>query len=39
MNDSLRADLFLRHTLEEMTCACIELAARDVSVSLNIYSE
>lgn len=34
MNDSLRTDIFLRYTPENIVCACIYLAARELKISL-----
>ncbi|CAF5013900.1 unnamed protein product, partial [Rotaria sp. Silwood1] len=34
MNDSLRTDIFLRFTPETIACACIDLAARTLQISL-----
>lgn len=34
MNDSLRTDIFLRYMPETIACACIFLAARDLSIPL-----
>ncbi|CAF0753123.1 unnamed protein product [Rotaria sordida] len=34
MNDSLRTDIFLRFTPETIACACIDLAARILQISL-----
>jgi hypothetical protein len=34
MNDSLRTDIFLRFTAETIACACIDLAARTLQISL-----
>jgi hypothetical protein len=32
MNDSLRTDIFLRFSPETISCACIDLAARNLQV-------
>ena len=34
MNDSLRTDIFLRYSSENIVCACIYLAARELKISL-----
>jgi len=34
MNDSLRTDIFLRYSPENIVCACIYLAARELQISL-----
>ncbi|CAF1423426.1 unnamed protein product [Adineta steineri] len=34
MNDSLRTDIFLRFTPETIACACIDLAARTLQITL-----
>ncbi len=34
MNDSLRTDIFLRYSPENIVCACIYLAARELKISL-----
>lgn len=34
MNDSLRTDIFLRYTPENIVCACIYLAARELKIPL-----
>lgn len=34
MNDSLRTDIFLRYSQENIVCACIYLAARELKISL-----
>ena len=34
MNDSLRTDIFLRYTPQNIACACIYLSARELKISL-----
>lgn len=34
MNDSLRTDIFLRYTPENIVCACIYLSARELGIPL-----
>ena len=34
MNDSLRTDIFLRYSPENIVCACIYLSARELGIPL-----
>ena len=34
MNDSLRTDIFLRYSQENIVCACIYLSARELQIAL-----
>ena len=34
MNDSLRTDIFLRYSPENIVCACIYLSARELNIPL-----
>lgn len=36
MNDGLRTDIFLRYRPETIACACIHLAARTITVSIDL---